>query len=193
MVLEQSAEAVGSWPRFYDSLRLFSPARFSGLPRRSFPGNDAHYPPRDEVVEYLRSYGSGLDVDIRTGHRVQTVTALLGEGFRITTTSGVGIAADTVIAATGGFGHPHVPAVPGMAGFAGRIMHAADYRAGNVVTVPAELSTIMPPASDPATKAGPAGPRGSVSSTKHSNAPLPVTDLVAIDHRGRRREVYLSS
>ncbi len=78
------------------------------------------------MVEYLRSYGSGLDVDIRTGHQVQTVTALLGEGFRITTTSGVGIAADTVIAATGGFGHPHVP---GMAGFAGRIMHAADYRA----------------------------------------------------------------
>ena len=37
VVLEAGAEPVGSWPHYYDSLTLFSPARFSALPGRPFP------------------------------------------------------------------------------------------------------------------------------------------------------------
>src|SRR5829696_10037529 len=31
-ILEARGEAGGSWPGYYDSLKLFSPARYSGLP-----------------------------------------------------------------------------------------------------------------------------------------------------------------
>lgn len=38
VVLEAGPEPVGSWPSYYDSLTLFSPARFSALPDMAFPG-----------------------------------------------------------------------------------------------------------------------------------------------------------
>lgn len=55
-ILEAGEEAGGSWPDYYDSLRLFSPARYSGLPGLPFPGLPDRYPTREEVVAYLRGY-----------------------------------------------------------------------------------------------------------------------------------------
>jgi putative flavoprotein involved in K+ transport len=54
VVLEAGPEPVGSWPHYYDSLTLFSPAGYSGMPGPDFPGDPGHYPHRDEVVSYLR-------------------------------------------------------------------------------------------------------------------------------------------
>jgi cation diffusion facilitator CzcD-associated flavoprotein CzcO len=73
LVLEAGAEPVGSWPHYYDSLALFSPARFSALPGRPFPGDGERYPTRDEVVAYLRAYAANLDADIRCQQRVDTL------------------------------------------------------------------------------------------------------------------------
>ncbi|WP_308296056.1 FAD-dependent oxidoreductase [Streptomyces yangpuensis] len=53
LVLEASHQAAGSWPHYYDSLTLFSPARFSALPGVPFGGDPDRYPRRDEVVAYL--------------------------------------------------------------------------------------------------------------------------------------------
>jgi putative flavoprotein involved in K+ transport len=38
------------------------------------------------------------------------------------------LSAPTVVAATGSFANPHVPALPGAGGFTGRVVHAAHYR-----------------------------------------------------------------
>ena len=54
VVLEASERPVGSWPRYYDSLRLFSPASFSSMPGMAFPGDPDGYPTRDEVADYLQ-------------------------------------------------------------------------------------------------------------------------------------------
>ena len=77
VLLEQSPRDVGSWPRYYDSLKAFSPAGFCGLPGLRFPGNPDRYPARDEVVAYLRNYRHRLDVDIRTGQQVRSVPPAL--------------------------------------------------------------------------------------------------------------------
>ncbi|WP_249643834.1 flavin-containing monooxygenase [Nocardia sputi] len=127
-ILEASPEAAGSWPRYYDSLTLFSPARYSALPGRRFPGGPDRYPHRDEVIDYLRSYAAALDVDIRTSTPVEAVASTDGEGFAVTTASGAVFTAPRVIAATGSFGSPHVPTVPGRDEFGGRILHASEYR-----------------------------------------------------------------
>ena len=73
VVLEASDRAAGAWPRYYDSLTLFSPARYSALPGRPFPGDPERYPTRDEVARYLSDYAAALDADIRLGHRVEHV------------------------------------------------------------------------------------------------------------------------
>jgi len=127
VVLEAGPEPGGSWPHYYDSLTLFSPARYDSLPGLPFPGDPDRYPHRDEVADYLRRYAARLDADIRTHHRVDTISTgaggyLVHTGDRILTTP-------LVIAATGGFGNPHRPALPGLDAFTGEVVHVSDYRA----------------------------------------------------------------
>jgi putative flavoprotein involved in K+ transport len=129
VVLEAGAEPVGSWPHYYDSLRLFSPARFSALPGRPFPGNPERYPSRDDVVAYLRGYAASLDVDIRCEQRVDTVERDEDSRLIARTAAGLEVQAAMVIAATGGFRRPHRPALAGVEGFAGTLLHSSQYRA----------------------------------------------------------------
>jgi putative flavoprotein involved in K+ transport len=127
VVLEAGPEPVGSWPSYYDSLTLFSPARYSSLPGMPFPGDPDHYPHRDEVVDYLRRYAKNLDADIRTGHRVTTVRRS-DERFAVELEDGPELTAPIVIAASGAFGQPHRPDLRGLDSFTGTVLHSADYR-----------------------------------------------------------------
>ncbi|OLT07075.1 FAD-dependent oxidoreductase, partial [Pseudonocardia sp. CNS-004] len=128
LVLEAREHPTGSWPDYYDSLRLFSPARFSAMPDAPFPGDPEHYPTRDEVSEYLTRYAERIGVPIRTSVRVTAVHAAEGGGFRIDTDAGDEIEAAGLVAATGSFGNPYRPSLPGQDHFAARVLHAADYR-----------------------------------------------------------------
>ncbi|MGA5148190.1 flavin-containing monooxygenase [Streptomyces griseoincarnatus] len=128
LVLEACGRAAGSWPRYYDSLTLFSPARYSSLPAMPFPGADRdRYPHRDEVIAYLIAYAARLDTEIRTGCRVSAVHRT-GDGFEVELQGGERLSARAVVAASGTFGHPHRPALRGLEEFAGQVLHAADYR-----------------------------------------------------------------
>ncbi|AIG80392.1 Putative FAD-dependent oxidoreductase [Amycolatopsis japonica] len=127
VILEADTEPVGSWPRYYDSLTLFSPARYSSLPGLPFPGDPEHYPHRDEVVDYLRRYAACLDTEIRTGHRVDTVTHDDG-AFTVHAAGEPAFTAPILIAASGGFSKPFHPALPGMDTFTGNLLHSSDYR-----------------------------------------------------------------
>ncbi|WP_046776628.1 flavin-containing monooxygenase [Streptomyces yangpuensis] len=127
VVLEASDRAAGSWPHYYDSLTLFSPSRFSALPGVPFGGDPDRYPHRDEVVAYLTRYADRLSADIRTGQRVAAVRAE-GGGFIVELECGTLLSARAVVAASGSFGRPHRPDLPGLETFAGQVLHAADYR-----------------------------------------------------------------
>lgn len=129
LVLEAGPEPVGSWPYYYDSLALFSPARFSALPGRPFPGDGDRYPTRDEVVAYLRAYAADLDADIRCDQRVDRVDR--GDDGRLVarTATRLEVEGGMVIAATGGFRRAHRPALQGLQRFAGTVLHSSQYRA----------------------------------------------------------------
>lgn len=128
MILEASQNCAGSWPQYYDSLYLFSPARFSAMPGLAFPGDPDRYPHRDEVVAYLESYAAQLDdVEVRTGTRV-TAVATEGPGFTVHTAGGERFSASGVVAASGSVGNPYRPALAGEEHFEGPITHVVDYR-----------------------------------------------------------------
>ncbi|ROT33465.1 NAD(P)-binding domain-containing protein [Micromonospora sp. HM5-17] len=76
LILEAGDRITGSWSGYYDSLTLFSPARYSGMPDMPFPGDPDRYPGRDEVIAYLQRYAATLGVEIRTGMRVERLSAL---------------------------------------------------------------------------------------------------------------------
>ena len=56
VIQDEQDQAGGNWRNYYDSLTLFSPAAFSGLPGVPMSGSPKRYPYRDEVVEYLEQY-----------------------------------------------------------------------------------------------------------------------------------------
>lgn len=127
LVLESATEPGGAWPRYYDSLTLFSPARYSSLPGMRFPGDPDRYPRRDEVVDYLRAYAERLPAVIRTSATVASVTRQDGV-WRVRSEDGRQFTSPAVIAATGDYGTPFLPEIPGHQEFGGRVLHAADYR-----------------------------------------------------------------
>lgn len=130
LVLEAGDRPTGSWPSYYDSLRLFSPARYSGFPGFAFDGDPERYPHRDEVADHLQRYAQHLGVEIRTRSRVSAVAATGSGGYVIRTDTGDELEAGGVIAATGSFANPLYPKLPGLGSFTGEVIHAADYRNG---------------------------------------------------------------
>jgi putative flavoprotein involved in K+ transport len=102
-ILEAAAEPAAAWRERWDSLRLFTPARYSSLPGKAFPGDPDHYPTRDEVVDYLTEYARDLPVEYDS--RVLGVHP----GFEVELADRT-IHADHVIVATGPFQVPRAPA-----------------------------------------------------------------------------------
>lgn len=128
VVLQAGSEPVGSWPDYYDSLILFSPARYSALPGMPFGGDPDRYPRRDEVTAYLRQYAQTLHVDIRTRTRVVAVHPRRDGGYLVRTHAGDELPAAGVVAASGSFGNPYLPTLPGQDDYAGDLRHVAHYR-----------------------------------------------------------------
>lgn len=127
LVLEAGERAAGSWPSYYDSLRLFSPAEYSAMPGMPFPGAPGRYPGRDEVATYLEQYAAGLAVEIRTNTRVETIHQE-GRGFVVVAADGESLCASGIVAASGSFANPYRPTIPGGDGFTGELLHVAEYR-----------------------------------------------------------------
>jgi putative flavoprotein involved in K+ transport len=127
VVLEAGDRPAGSWPRYYDSLRLFSPAAFSAMPGLPFAGDPDRYPARDDVADYLEQYAATLDVDIRTRTPVRTVRQDK-DGFVVVTADGLELSASGIVAASGSFSHPHRPRLAGQERFRRELQHVAEYR-----------------------------------------------------------------
>ncbi|MBD2870036.1 flavin-containing monooxygenase [Paenibacillus arenilitoris] len=127
LILEASDEAGGSWPSYYDSLKLFSPARFSSMPGMKFPGDPDGYPKRDEVIRYLQDYRTTFQLPVITNQRVDSVESD-GAGFTVRTTIGDTFRTRTIINATGSFHNPYTPVLIGQERFQGRILHSSEYR-----------------------------------------------------------------
>ncbi|MEK8210379.1 NAD(P)/FAD-dependent oxidoreductase [Paenibacillus sp. FSL L8-0696] len=113
MILEASDQPTGSWPRYYDSLKLFSPARYSTLPGYPFPKDSNEYPLRDEVISYLRHYAEKFKLPQKTNSKVERINVVNG-GFDVITLSGDRIRTKTLICASGSFHRPHIPSLQGI-------------------------------------------------------------------------------
>jgi putative flavoprotein involved in K+ transport len=144
VILEANARVGDSWRTRWDSLRLFTPARFGALDGMPFPASPGYFPTKDEMANYLEAYVERFRLPVRTGTRV---TRLLRSGDRyLVDAGGARFEADNVVIAMSNFQKPRMPA------FATELdpsiiqMHSADYRnlsqlrAGGVLVVGAANS-----------------------------------------------------
>jgi len=109
-VILDAADQVGdSWRNRWDSLRLFTSGRYSGLPGMPFPGAPTSFPTKDQVADYLSVYATRFNLPIRLRTRVERVSARDdGEGF-VVVANGQPMDADQVIVASGAFHAPRLP------------------------------------------------------------------------------------
>jgi putative flavoprotein involved in K+ transport len=108
VVILDASERVGdSWRKRWDSLRVFTPARYDGLPGWAFPAPGWSYPTKDQVADYLESYAARFQLPVRTGIRVDGLSRENG-GYVVT--SGLSrYDADNVVVATSGYQAPRIP------------------------------------------------------------------------------------
>ena len=108
VVIVDANQRIGdSWRERWDSLRVFTPARYDALPGWSFPAPRWSYPTKDEVADYLESYATRFGLPVRSGIRVD---ALSREHDGYVVSSGPNrYQADNVVVATGGYQAPRIP------------------------------------------------------------------------------------
>src|SRR5438093_3817471 len=127
VILDANERIGGSWrTRTWDSLRLFTPARFNGLPGWPFPAPAWSYPTARETADYLEAYAARFDLPVRTRMRVDRLAKV---GGRYLVECGrQRLTADSVVVASGFYGVPSVPE------FASALdprivqMHSSEYR-----------------------------------------------------------------
>jgi putative flavoprotein involved in K+ transport len=127
LVVDANERVGDGWRRQWDTLKLYSPAKYDGLPGMPFPGRAWSFPGKDEVGDYFESYAKHFDLPVRLDTRVDRLAAH-GDGY-VASCGDVTILADNVVVATGTFGR--TPSIPDFADELDPMimqLHSSEYR-----------------------------------------------------------------
>ncbi len=121
------ASVIGStWNSLYPSLRLNTTRFYSHMWDMKFPLNYGMFPTARQYHYYLLAYVDKHRFNINLGVEIERVT-LDGDGWRVESSEGVH-RYPVVVSATGIFGSPVVPHIPGLERFQGELIHSSEYR-----------------------------------------------------------------
>lgn len=126
VILDAGTRTGDVWRNRWDSLRLFTPARYSSLPGMRFPAAPDHLPDKDEVADYLERYADRFDLPVRHGVRVNSLSH---DGSRYhLTAGGAHYRANNIVVATGPFQRARVPQLSRQFGNGIAQLHSSEYR-----------------------------------------------------------------
>lgn len=126
VILDAHDRVGDAWRMRWDSLRVFTPAKYDGLPGMPFPGDRLGFPSKDELADYLEAYAARFRLPVRTGVRVDGLWRVDG---RFTVCAGDRRwSADRVIVATGAFHESKVPDLARELAASVVQLHSAEYR-----------------------------------------------------------------
>ena len=125
-ILDAGDRVGDPWRNRWDSLRVFTPARYTRLPGMVFPGSPRAFPTKDEVADYLESYAERFDLPVELGVRVDGLERN-GGGYLVTA-GNRRIEADTVVVAMASYQLPSLPPfAPALADDVVQL-HSSEYR-----------------------------------------------------------------
>ncbi len=129
LIVDANDRIGDQWRRRYDSLRLFSPARWDGLPGRSFPAPGWSSPTGRQMADFVETYAAWFKLPVRTGTDVRRLErAEDGRDDFIAHTNSGRFRARQVIVATGAFTVPKIPEIAADLDPAIRQLHSSEYR-----------------------------------------------------------------
>lgn len=176
VILDADGRVGDHWRERWDSLRLYSPARYDSLPGRRFPSPSSHWPTGREMGDYLEAYARWFELPVRSGTWVDRVEPTDG-GFVVTTGDGARLAARHVIVATGPFREPNIPEFASELDPSIRQLHSHEYRnPDQLADGPVLVVGLSHSGADIAFEAAKAGHRTILSGKSHGQMPIRVTD-----------------
>ena len=107
VILDANEQIGDAWRKRWDSLRLFTPARFNGLDGMPFPGPAHSFSTKDEVADYLEAYATRFGLPVRVGVRVTRLSR--NGGHFLLEADDLRIEADNVVVAMGSYQLPTIP------------------------------------------------------------------------------------
>jgi putative flavoprotein involved in K+ transport len=126
VILEANARVGDSWRKRWDSLRLFTPAKYDGLIGLPFPAPVHSFPTKDEMADYLESYARHFNLPVHTGIRVDRLSR---EGKQyIVDAGGQRWVADHVVIAMATYQAPRAPDFARALDPAIRQLHSSEYK-----------------------------------------------------------------
>lgn len=109
VILEGHDRVGDAWRRRWDSLRLFTTARYDSLPGMPFPAPRHSYPSKDDVADYLEAYAERFSLPVETNVTVDGLSRR-GPVFEIRASDRT-LFATNVVVATGTYHTPRIPDV----------------------------------------------------------------------------------
>ena len=107
LILDANQRVGDAWRNRWDSLRLFTPARYAGLPGLPFPGPGDIAPTKNQTADYLVHYARHFNLPVRNGIKVDR---LWKEGSQFVMTAGnERFESDNVVVAMSNYQRPRVP------------------------------------------------------------------------------------
>lgn len=126
VILEANERVGDTWRRRWDSLRLFTPARFDALDGMRVPGSGRAFITKDQMADYLEAYVERFELPVRTGVRVERL-ARDGERFVVETAT-QRIEAEQVVVAMAHYQQPRVPSFARELDASVTQLHSKEYR-----------------------------------------------------------------
>ena len=107
VILDANDHVGDAWRNRWDSLRLFTPARYINLPGMGYPGRGDSFPTKEQIANYLEIYAKRFDLPVRNGMRV-TRLHKKADAFMVHA-GGQRFEAENVVVAMSNYQVPHVP------------------------------------------------------------------------------------
>jgi putative flavoprotein involved in K+ transport len=127
LILDAGERIGDSWRQRWDSLRLFTPARYDGLAGMPFPAPARQYPTKDQMADYLEAYAARFELPVRSGVRVDRLSRNIGGGY-VLSAGARRFEADNVVVAGSSWQRPRVPTCAGELDPDIVQLHSAEYR-----------------------------------------------------------------
>jgi cation diffusion facilitator CzcD-associated flavoprotein CzcO len=133
LVIEQHDRVGDNWRSRYHSLTLHNEVWANSLPYVPFPPTWPTFVPKDKLAGFLEAYAELMELNVWTGTRL--VGASFHDGLWTASLDGPAgqrtVRARHMVLATGSVsGTPNMPALPGLEGFVGEVMHSSQFTSG---------------------------------------------------------------
>jgi putative flavoprotein involved in K+ transport len=126
IILDENEQVGDSWKKRWDSLHLFTPSQYDGLPGMKFPLRKNSFPGKDEMADYLAEYTAKFRLPVHSSVRVKKISYSEG-AYKLDTSNGTYFA-EKIIVSSGTHPVPKIPAFASQLSSEIEQIHSSEYK-----------------------------------------------------------------